>query len=459
MQRVLMLLMAVGITGLAALEPAEANHLLWRTGFGPEPDSVVALLPLTRAEAVDRILSQLDDPDVLPAPEWVQQTPAAIDREAMRGMSEADRNAALRVVRRDRQQRGQSLREWWLRQMATSQTPLVERLALLWHDHFTSEMQVVKEPMLLWRQHQLIRRHLAGDFRQFLADMVVDPAMLVYLDGSKNTRGRPNENFARELFELFTLGEGHYSEDDIVESARALTGWRVNRQTGEGVFVPRRHDDGDKTVFGHTGAFDHRDILRLTLARERTAVYLVERFWQAFVSDAISDADRAEIERLAMILREGDYQVRPMLRALLLSDGFWAQRGTLVKAPIDLIVPVVRMVGADVIPLRQLDRTCTAMGQKLFDPPGVQGWPNGAAWLDSAALLTRWQLLDRAARLATGQRARRGDGWLMPLLANNRRDELTSLLQAVPAVAPIDGMANQQQWLGAVLRDPAFQVR
>ena len=418
-----------------ALDQAEAVHLLWRTGFGPTPDSIAELLPMTRAEAVAHVLTQLDAPDVAQALAWTQRVPEAPDRAAWKKLPEPERRALFREMREERQKRGRELRMWYWGQLSTTQTPLVERLTLFWHDHFTSELQVVKEPWLLWQQQLVIREHLDGSFADMLTAMTTDGAMLVYLDGGSNKRGRPNENFARELFELFTLGEGHYSEDDITEAARALTGWRLNREVGEARFVERNHDTGDKTVFGQTGAFGSDDILALALAQERTAVHLVERFWLSFVADSWVDADRPEIERLAGVLRDNNYAMRPFLAELFVSDAFWGARGQLVKSPVDLAVAAARMLGPGVLAPLRLDRGTTAMGQKLFDPPGVQGWPDGAVWLDSASLLLRWQLLEQVARVATRNRGPELTGWLGPIKDQvDQRDMLAQLLLAVPAV-------------------------
>ena len=446
-------------SSLFALEEQEATHLLWRTGFGPDPQSMAELKPLSRVHAVDAILAQLDNPDVLKPLDWTGEVPAVFDRSSIKGLPEVEARKIQKAFRKEREKRGRDLRYWWMNQMIQTKTPFVERLALMWHDHFTSELSVVKEPWLMWNQHQLIRQHMAGNFRQFLDQMTVDGAMLVYLDGSKNSKGKPNENFARELFELFTLGEGHYSEDDIIEASKALTGWRLNRQNGQVVFVERRHDAGSKTVFGETGNFSYKDILDITLARERTATYLTERFWIAFISDQITEDDRSEITRLASILRDGNYELRPFLREMLLSDSFWNKSGSLVKAPIDMVVPTMRMLGPRAIPLKQLDRATIAMGQKLFDPPGVQGWPDGADWLDSDALLTRWELLARAARLSGSKKARLEGGWLAEINKMTNRDDITGLLLATDALTELPMDDTFITWLDAVLRDPAFQVR
>ena len=388
-----------------AMGIADARHLLARTGFGGTIEEIRATAALSRTTAVDRILAEVRTESLLPPPAFLDLPRS--ERTLPRGASREERQAFQRV----RRQHGQQLRSWWVGEMSLTDSPLTETLTLFWHDHFVSEMRKVRSPELMWRQNTLLRQHAAGSFRTLLREISIDPAMVIYLDSQQNRRGAPNENYARELYELFTLGEGHYSEADIRETARALTGYRVNRLTGTTNFVRRFHDDGEKTIFGETGRHGLDEVIDLVLARPRTATFIVEELWRAFVSP---DLDAAEITRLAQLLRDGDYELAPLLRAMFLCDAFWAEtnRGALFRSPVDLVVGTARLLGPESIPPASLQRAIAGMGQNLFDPPNVKGWPGADRWITSDSLLQRRQFLDRAllGRFIAAGRERRMRG-------------------------------------------------
>ena len=195
--------------------------------------------------------------------------------------------------------------------MARTSAPLAERMTLFWHNHFTSSLQKVRSPALMYRQNVLLRRHALGNFGELLAASR-DPAMLVYLDAASNRRGQPNENFAREVMD-FTLGEGQFREDDIREAARAFTGWSIDPASGEYLFRPRIHDSGEKTVLGRKGNFRGEDVLDILLAQPATAQYVAARLWREFVSP---QPDPAQLERVARVFRASGYDIRSALRAL-----------------------------------------------------------------------------------------------------------------------------------------------
>jgi uncharacterized protein (DUF1800 family) len=237
-----------------------------------------------------------------------------------------------------------------------------------------------------------------GNFAQMLHAVSKDPAMLVYLDSATSRRGQPNENFAREVMELFTLGEGSYSEGDIREAARSFTGWSINPDTGEFLWRPFAHDGGTKTVLGRSGEFKGDDVLDILLAQPQTADFVVAKLWKEFVSP---QPDAREVRRIAALFRASGYDIKTVLRALLSSDAFYAaeNRGALVKSPVDLVIGTMRQfdVGySDPLPLTLLLR---ALGQDLFSPPNVKGWPGGDAWINSTTLLARRQFLERLFRV------------------------------------------------------------
>jgi uncharacterized protein (DUF1800 family) len=270
-------------------------------------------------------------------------------------------------------------------------------MTLFWHNHFTSSLQKVRSPALMYRQNVLLRKHALGNFGGLLHAVSRDPAMLVYLDSATNRRGQPNENFARELMELFTLGEGKYAEQDIKEAARAFTGWSIDLDTGEFRFRPRQHDDGAKTVLERTVRTGD-EVLDVLLAQPATAEYVAARLWREFVSP---QPQPEELARVAAAFRDSGYEVRAALRALLLTPASWSpqNRAALIKSPSDLVVGTLRQFAISVndpLPFVFLMRS---LGQDLLSPPNVKGWPGGDAWINSTTLLARKQFLERLLRV------------------------------------------------------------
>jgi hypothetical protein len=270
-------------------------------------------------------------------------------------------------------------------------------MTLFWHNHFATSQQKVRSLQLMYRQNALLRREALGNFATLLRGIAKDPAMLVYLDNAGNRRQAPNENFAREVMELFTLGEGHYTEHDIKEAARAFTGWSLDRESGDFTYRRMWHDFGEKTVFGRTARMDGDDVIDLLLARAETAQFIVAKVWREFVSPT---PQPAEVTRWAGVLRDARYEMKPLLRAVLMSDAFWsdAHRGALVKSPVELVAGTLRTFEIHPADLRPAVFACAALGQNLFSPPNVKGWPGGEAWIDSSTLLARQQFIDRVFR-------------------------------------------------------------
>lgn len=372
----------------------DARHLLARTGFDASPVSIDAYARLPRARAVDMLLSGVRREASTPLPpstsEW---TPPY----RIRAMDPDSRKAFVRET----VAHAVALKGWWLNEMVVTDSPLTERMTLFWHGHFTSSLQKVRSPMLMARQNALLRRHALGNFAQLLHAVSKDPAMLVYLDTATSRRGRPNENFAREVMELFTLGVGHYTEQDVREAARAYTGWSIDPRTGVYKWRPFAHDDGVKTVLGRSGDFDGDQVLDILLEQPACARFIAGELWREFVSPAPRDAaERGELERVSYSLRESGYEIRPALRELLLSEAFWAprNRGVLVKSPVDLVAGTLRQFDvrySDPLPFVFVLRS---LGQDLLSPPNVKGWPGGDAWINSQTLLARRQYLARLFR-------------------------------------------------------------
>ncbi|SKA22286.1 Uncharacterized conserved protein, DUF1800 family [Enhydrobacter aerosaccus] len=425
----------------------DARHLLSRTSFGGTPAEIQALEPLDFTAVVDRMLSRSRTLASAPAPGWVDEAPSFVrqQREAA-ARKEAD-GKPVNVVAQLIREQGRELRCWWVEEMLVTDQPLVEKMTLFWHNHFTSSVQKVRYVPSLYRQNVLFRREALGNFATLLKAVARDPAMLIYLDGVRNVARQPNENFARELLELFTLGEGHYSEADIKNAARAFTGWSIDRDTGQFLDRMQQHDNGEKTFLGQTGAFNGDDIIAILLRQPRTAETIVEKLWREFVS---LTPDRAEIGRLAGIFRSSNYEMKPLLRAMFLSPAFRdpGNRGALIKSPVELIVGTAHLLGLPVPEKTPLVRMMAGLGQSLFDPPNVKGWPGGESWITTNTLLLRQQFLRRMIEASTVSSL---DGNMA--MAPNRRAERRQ------QVGPDQAMANMRPVEGRSLRDAGYEAR
>ncbi|MSQ72642.1 MAG: DUF1800 domain-containing protein [Betaproteobacteria bacterium] len=372
----------------------DARHFLARTGFGGSVAEIVDTAIRTREEAVARALGgsgqQSAGATVHAAPSWVND-PFVSPRQLR------DDPQARRAYQQQEVRRAFELRGWWLNEMVVTPQPLQERMTLFWHNHFTSSQQKVRVAQLMYRQNRLLRRHALGNFAGLLHAVSRDPAMIIYLDAASNRRGQPNENFAREVMELFTLGEGHYTEADIREAARAFTGWSIDPANGEYLWRPFAHDDGVKTILGRSGEFDGDAVLDILLAQPQTAEFIVAKLWREFVSPA---PDRTEVARIARRFRDSRYDIGTALHELLLAPAFWAgeNRGALVKSPAELVAGTLRQFSVafgDPLPFTLM---MAGLGQNLFAPPNVKGWAGGNAWITSASLLSRKQFLARLLR-------------------------------------------------------------
>jgi uncharacterized protein (DUF1800 family) len=317
------------------------------------------------------------------------------------------------------------LQAWWLHRMIHSPFPLRERLTLFWHNHFATSIAKVRSPVLMMRQNQILRAHALGKFAPFVLAMSKDPAMLMWLDSNSNVKGKPNENYARELMELFTLGVGNYTEKDIREAARAFTGWHTNAQVNPGyyqpgmegqarfVFTSSQHDYGEKTLFGQQGKWDGGDVVRILLEQPAAARFLVRKLYRAFVSEGAEPPDRL-VEPLAEQLRKSDYDIGGLLRTILVSRLFFSNHAyrRRVKSPVEYVVGLTRTLDVQnsVGLSTALAVTLESMGQKLFAPPNVKGWDGGRAWLNSATLVARhnvaWSFLGDAPDRTNEMRSR-----------------------------------------------------
>ncbi|MGN6086455.1 DUF1800 domain-containing protein [Trinickia sp.] len=380
------------------LDEDDARYFLTRTGFAPDAQALAPYVGLSREQAVDMLLATARATPFTPMPAWVDEP---IPTRAQERALDAD---ARRAEAAERGRRYEALRGWWIHEMVVTPSPLTERMTLFWHGHFTSAQDKVPYPQLMARQNALLRRYALGSFAQMLHAVAKDPAMLMYLDGAGNRKGHPNENFAREVMELFTLGEGHYTQRDVSEAARAYTGWSLDPDTRAYVWRAEWHDAGTKTVLGQVGAFDGDAVLDLLLAQPQTATFIVTQLWREFVSERPAPA---LIEPIAARFRASGYDIAVALRGLFSTDAFWdaRNRGVLVKSPVQFVVGTLRSFDVDDDDTTPLAGTVRNLGQNLFAPPNVKGWPGGSTWINSTTLLAREQFVEQLFRATEASRA------------------------------------------------------
>ena len=292
------------------------------------------------------------------------------------------------------------LKYWWLRRMANGPRPLQEKMTLFWHGHFATSMEKVRDAYLMWMQNDTFRKQATGNWQQLLVATAKDPAMLVWLDQALSRKEHPNENFAREVMELFTLGEGHYTEKDITEAARAYTGWAYDRPNQEFIERPRTHDTGTKTFLGKTGNLRGEDVLETIVAQPQAARFISQKDCGTFSpSDDPSDE---LITALADMFRNSGNNFKPLLTAMFRSEEFYADsvvRTNQVKSPVQWLVGSVRVLERDLPGPFICYGLTRNLGQVLFAPPNVKGWDGGLSWITTNNLLARY---NEAAILVQG---------------------------------------------------------
>ena len=391
--------------------PEFAAHLLERAGFGGTPEEIEAFFRMTPAQAIARVIhfrgadasslppfehSGIHDPGLEPFPP---------SRPAVTQMAKEKGEALGIKVKPSGNRRLQPIVDeffywlrasvletnrvayWWANRMVASPRPLEEKMALFWHGHFASNEAKVRDYRKLLSQLELFQKHGAGNFRELTIAVAQDPAMLSFLDAGVNVKGASNENFAREIMELFTMGVGHYTEKDIREAARAFTGW--NYVDTKFVVNSDQHDDGEKTFLGQTGRFDGVDVINIIMKQPATADFIAGKVYRFFVRQQLSP----ELQKqLGTILRDGNYEIRPLLEKIFLSRDFYspASVGTQIKSPVELVVSTYRKLGLKSIPgVPDFNLATSALGQQLFSPPTVAGWAGGQSWITPGLLLER----------------------------------------------------------------------
>jgi uncharacterized protein (DUF1800 family) len=376
-----------------------AAHLLNRAGFGGTPTEIEQLVALGPEKAVARFVDYEEIPDSMPAPEWAAPDPERAEKfRAARDASAEERRKVFQEEQRKQRQRLIELKAWWLRRMAHGARPFQEKLVLFWHGHFATSMEKVRDAYLMWRQNDLFRRLAMGRWDEMLVEVGKDPAMLLWLDQAQSRKEHPNENFAREVMELFALGEGHYTEKDITEGARALTGWSYDRIDQRFIERPFAHDRGEKIIFGQRGNLDGNDFLRLIVEQPQAARFISAKLWTYFAG---TEPSPELVTELAAQFRSSGNRFKPVLRTMLLSEEFYSPTviRSQVKSPVQWLVGSVRVLERELPPPLACFALTRNLGQDLFAPPNVKGWEGGVSWITTNTLMSRY---NEAATLVQG---------------------------------------------------------
>jgi uncharacterized protein (DUF1800 family) len=462
------LLIAGWVSTAQALPFAEARHLLARTGFGqPTPQDITALMPLSRDQAIDSLIAAVHTTPQTPWPHWLDTPLPSL--QARRDMTPKDKKAFQARLRAQ----GQDAKLWWIQEMVRTPSPLTEKLVLMWHGHFTSSLKKVKFPHAMLRQNHLFRTMALGNFSDLLQAITRDPAMLMYLDGAKNKSKAPNENYARELLELFTLGEGQYTENDIKNVARALTGLSIDPNTGQFMMRRRIHDHGQKTIFQQTGSFHDTDVIALLAKHPALPTHIATLYWRTFIS---TTPDPAEIARLSQNFAQSGLNLKTLLRDTLSSPAFWdaENRGNMIKSPVDIVIGTLRLWPAVLrkmpeTQISRLPRILQGLGQDLLDPPNVKGWKAGESWITSNTLMQRQMFLQRISRgmeLAITPLGTQADNHMPRTMAMHptpipmdARPDVRAVAALLLPIAPVDVTITARTPMRDLLLDPAFQLK
>jgi len=382
----------------------KAAHLLNRAGFGGTHEEIEKVLKLGPQGAVEWLFdfpnATADEQNKADVPDLSSVAGLSNFRELRKqfaGKSQKERMELMKTLQMANREAFLASWEWWMKRMAHGPHPLQEKLALFWHGHFTTAFREERSALLIWEQNELLRKMAAGSFAQFVHAISRDPAMLDYLNNAQNRKGHPNENYARELMELFTLGIGNYSENDIKEAARAFTGWMHDGD--KFVFNQRQHDDGVKRFFDKVGNFNGDDVIDIILAHPACPRFIASELFAYF---AYPDAEDDLIGASARQWHDAHLELRPLLKTLFTSRAFYSRKsiGVQIKCPVQLLVGTIRLLGIEMPPPRMLLGPLQLMGQVPMNPPNVKGWPGGHAWINASTMFARY---NAAVRLAAGK--------------------------------------------------------
>ncbi|KRF35857.1 DUF1800 domain-containing protein [Paenibacillus sp. Soil787] len=352
----------------------EIIHLLNRAAFGASELDIQSCLSFGKKETVQRLVNGLPLTDQLQRITSIEQVQA--DGKALKADQLIDQQI------------------YWLYRMIQSNNPLIEKMTLFWHSHFATSFSKVQSVPLMVRQNELFRSHALGSYRDLLLAVGTDPAMMIWLDVGDNRKGSPNENYAREVMELFTLGRGHYSEQDVKEAARSFTGWRYDRDKDQPAFNPNQHDSGLKSILGVQGNMDEGDIVEVLLKQSALYDFLALKLLEAFACEDPSKTWRA---RIASHLTQS-LQIKDALYEIFISDEFYDNNCymTLIKSPVEYVVSLARSLSLPIS--RSMASAVNNMGQELYRPPDVAGWRGHESWLMTSYLLVRFQYAETVSK-------------------------------------------------------------
>ena len=365
----------------------ESAHLLRRIHFGPTIEEIDYLSSLNINDAVEYILRDIPPPP--PPGNWIDD-PFPYNYGSYSPEQRDSLQAAYDLYSLE-------LNVWWLDQMFNSSSSIIEQMTLFWHDHFATSIETVKYPPAMYHQNKILREYAIGNFKDLVTLMIFDPAMMVWLDNRENRVGAINENFARELLELFTMGEGQYTQQDVMEAARALTGYQTNGL--ETYFVSDRFDNGVKTFLGQTGNFNTYDIIDIIFEQPQTAYFICEKLYKWFVYESPNEEI---VQNLAQIMIDNNYEIKPVLYALFSSEHFFDDnfKGSKFKDPINHSLGVIRQSYIDINQTLYFQNNAYTLhdillyvqnlnGLLIFNPPDVSGWPGYRNWINTFTLPNR----------------------------------------------------------------------
>jgi len=419
---------------------AMARHLLNRAGFGGPSERLSHLAALTPEKAVSYFVDYEKHPASTSEPDFLVplRHPDEIKKE-YEGLSIDERRKKANEIQQAEREAIQQLKAWWIERMLKTERPLEEKLTLFWHGHFATSAQKVRNSYHTHGLYKVLQNQAAGNFKQLTIDVGQSPSMLRYLDNNRSTKKQPNENWARELMELFTLGQGQYSENDIKESARAFTGWTSDYQKFTYRF--EYHDTGPKTFMGKTGAFDGWDIINIVFDQPAASTFIADKLWRFFAYD---DPEPEIVAALAQTLRENNFELRPMLRQMFMAQAFYSEKAIArqVKSPAQFVVQLAFDMRYDNPPYAAMARATQSLGQDLFYPPNVKGWDGNLAWVNANAMLIRYNLPQGLLAANAGKDPRKdymGQAALSsaePAMKGEGKDPEMMSEDAVPAMAP-----------------------
>jgi uncharacterized protein (DUF1800 family) len=437
----------------------KAAHLLSRAGFGGTLEEIEHVRSIGPEAAADELLdfpdvpaeeeSETDLPD-LSAIEGLPKTFRDIQKQISGTTDAAEKQKIRQKINQANMEVLMTTMNWWMKRMAFGQYPMQEKLTLFWHGHFTTSAKDEHMAALMWRQNELLRSSAAGNFATLVHAISRDPAMLDYLNNTQNRKEHPNENYARELMELFTLGIGHYTENDVKQGARAFTGW--THDGDDYTFRPSEHDYGFKTYLGYSGDFNGDDVVDIILRQPNCAPFIAGELYKYFVSE---DVDPAMSQALGKVLLENKYELRPLLRTMLTSKAFYQREsiGVQIKSPVQLLTGTIRMLGLDMPPQRAMVASLTQMGQVPFMPPNVRGWVGGHSWINTSTVFVRynagvWLTGGQVPGLLQG----RLTGKEIRILPDNRGQAAVTFAPASSDMSSAEGIVDH--WLARLIQRP-----